>query len=655
MTAAGRITGPNSYGKPMATGDIPGRLPAVALAAALPLPFASLPVFALGYWDKAEPLVVGFHVAAAVAALAVIVELWRRGEPALARIVHPYVLIPLALGVWSVLIAPTREMPLLSLFGAPQSGFGGLWFLDFAVLCAAALLAAQHAAAWRWLGRVAIAVAVAVASVKAWDWVNLHHGGGHLLIYVPGYYGWLAVALPVAVRGRERWAALAAAIAVAIVSANATAIGMLAIGTMIVVIGRRGPAWARCVTFSGDAGGVLVMVVAMAPLIALQSVPWLLEKESLRDRHLVHRMIEAGLAAADPASQLLGHGWGRTQDAFQIWLNVSGERLWSPTWTFLSGDYFHSHSWLLEALYCAGVPGMVLVFAGFVIVPVFANDHCRPLALAFAVAIAGLDGLWFQLSLSLPFMAMAFAAVADRSHLRLRWSPRVVALGIGVLAAIQLVAAAALLSAGLEMSRVRAGLDAVPPRTVPVSPDFRGSDLALAEVLRDHTVLFAQRARSGEPTPAMASALQALLNEVDRRAATTRTVLLLTGGMTAMAQIHVNDALPFAAAEEQISMWRRWLDRLLVMAPERTDQAIPYFTAVLARDRFDEVAEISAAMLARDIRDPVGLYYQGLTRVQQPSPQAKADGLAMVRDAVTAGMDRFMPIDPKLKELLGLP
>jgi len=63
----------------MRTIEPPGRLPALALALALLLPFASLPVFALGYWDKAEPMVVWFHATAALTAFAVAVDLWRRG------------------------------------------------------------------------------------------------------------------------------------------------------------------------------------------------------------------------------------------------------------------------------------------------------------------------------------------------------------------------------------------------------------------------------------------------------------------------------------------------------------------------------------------------------------------------------------------------
>lgn len=407
---------------------------------------------------------------------------------------------------------------------------------------------------------------------------------------------------------------------------------------------------ARRLAHSGKAAAALTAIAAIAALAALQWVPPLLEKESLRDRHLVHELIEAALTA-DPAGMFRGHGWGRTQDAFHTWLNVSGERLWSPRWTFLFSDYFHSHSWALEALYSAGIPGVGLMLARFVAIPLFAAKERRPMALAFAVALALFHGLWFQLSLSLPVMAMAMAALAGDTRLGFRLPPRVGAGVAALLGMIAAMAAVALFSAGLSISRMRTTLDHVPPLPVALAPDFRGSDLAFAELVRDQLTAFADRA-GYEPKEPIATAIRALLQDIDQRVPATRDVMLLTTGLTAMTRIQVDGDLGFAAEDGQMAMWRRWLDRLLMMAPGRTDQAIPYFTAALARNRMDEVEEISAAMLSHDPGDPVGLYYHGLTLVVRPSPETKARGRALIREAIRNGMDRFMPIDPKLKSLL---
>lgn len=630
----------------------------VALAMGLLLPLASLPVFAFGYWDKAEPLIVLFHAGAALASLAVAVALLLQPHATLARITHPYVLLPLAVGLWSLVIAPTTRLPLLSILGAPQSGYGALWFFDGAAWCACALLVADHPRAWTWLTRLAVGIALVIAIIKGWDWWSLHHGGSHLLIFVAAYYGWLALALPLPTcRGEpQRLVELvglgAVAGGLAVASQSMTAVGLLIAAGVAAAIPTRWPHLATRLTPRG--GAALVAVAAGLPWLVLHTMPWLLEKESLRDRFLVHRLVQAHLKA-DPAALVLGHGWGRTQDAFHTWLNVSGERLWSPTWTFLSSDYFHSHNWALEALHAAGLPGLALVLAGFVAIPVFARADCRPLATAFALAATLFHGVWFPLSLSVPLTAMALAGVADRIGLPTRPALGRVALPVMLaLALVQAGAAAALLSHGLAIGAIRAAWQEVPPRPMPVPADFRGSDLAAAEAIRDQLADFAVRART-EPTAPIAAATLPMLAFIDARAPHTTTLLLLTTGLTAMTRIHVTGDLAFLAAPERMATWRRWLERSLALAPGRSDLAIPFLTAAIAQGRVEEAADVSANLLVTDLNDPVGLHYQGLIWILDAEPEHKAEGLRLVRAAIDNGLERFMPVDPAVKAAVGLP
>lgn len=626
--------------------------PALALASALPLPLASLPVFGFGYWDKAEPLVVWFHASAALATLAVVCALWRLPQPTLERILHPFVVLPLGVGVWSAMIAPAVQLPWLSLLGAPQSGFGALWFFDLAAYSACALLVAERRAAWRLLVGIAIGVAAVVAVLKAWDWYGLRRDGSHLLIFVAAYYGWLALALPmIAATRRELIVGLAVAASVAGASLSMTAVALLAGGNAMTAAATTLQRLTRLLT--PCVAALAVAAAAGLSWLLLHSLPLALEKESLRDRVLVHRLVQADLAA-DPGSLLLGHGWGRTQDAFHVWLNLSGERLWEPTWIFLRSDYFHSHHWALEALHAIGLPGMLLVLAGFVALPLFARRERLAHAAAFAIATILFHGMWFQLCLSIPLTAMALAAMADRTRLL----PRVPAgaaawLGIAI-AMAQMAAAAALLSHGLAIGTVREAWTTTPPRPVPIPADFRGSDLAAAELIRDTLTSFAGRART-EPAAPFAAAIRPMLAFIDGRATDTRTILLLTTGLGAMAQIHVTGELAFAAAPEDMTMWRRWLERLLALAPGRSDQAIPYLTACIVQGHMDEMADLSGRLLAAQPDDPVALYYQGLVAVTQPEQERRTAGMAMIRRAIDHGIERFLPIDPKLKTLFRLP
>ena len=155
------------------------------------------------------------------------------------------------------------------------------------------------------------------------------------------------------------------------------------------------------------------------------------------------------------------------------------------------------------------------------------------------------------------------------------------------------------------------------------------------------------------PSEPIVAAIRADLAEIDRRATTTRSVTLLTTGLGAMAAIHVTHELAFAKADGQIVLWRKWLDRLLEIAPGRSDQAIPFFTAALAQSAFPVVAEISAALLARNANDPVGLYYRGLTLAVDSQAETRERGRAMIGQSLDAGIERFMPIDAALKRELG--
>lgn len=612
------------------------RLPVAALGLALPLPFASLPLFAFGYWDKAEPMVAWFHIGAAFAWLAVAIAGWRSGREAAAAAAHPYVLVPLALALWSMLAAPATELPWLSLFGPPQSGLGALWFLDFAGYGACALLAIRHPHAWKWLVRWAVLITLAVAVLKGYDWLSLRRQGGTLLLFVPSYYGWMALALaPLALtmQGRaDRMALLVGAVLVAAASASLTIALLLIFGLAYVALSfrGRGVGWIGWTTASRTATAIWVVAAALLPWLLLQTLPWMRLKESLRDRWLVEKMVGSALAA-DPRL-LFGHGWGRTQDAFHAWLNTTGERLWNSDWIFLSSDYFHSHNWGVESLYAAGLPGLLLTLAGFLALPWWAAPQRRAAAAAFAIAIAVFHGVWFQLSLSLPLMAMAFASLAGDAPSFPRSRPvRIIA---PAAALAPLIAAAMLISFGLRMSATH------PPE------DFRGSDLAASELIRD---TLARR-----PAPPAAD-IDLMLDFIDRHADRTPTIMLLTTGLTAMAQIHVTGELAFAAEPRQVLMWRRWLTRLLVLAPGRTDQAIPYLTLAISAGQWDEVAGFSRRVLDHDPNDPVGLHYGGLSLLARANgEEERTAGLSMLRRAVAAGIERFIPLDEDMKRSLGV-
>jgi hypothetical protein len=629
-------------------------LPIAALALAIPLPLASL--VTLGYWERAEALQVGLHAAAALASLAVVAVLWAEPARGLRCLRHPVVLTMAGVGLWSVLVAPLVRLPLLSLLGTVQSGLGALWFLDTAVLTACAVLVAEDPRRWRLLAWEAVAVTAVVAALKVADYVTEQP----LLIYVSAYYGWLGIYLPFLARP---WrddrdipltvAALAVAVVVVAASLSRTAAVLLAgivLWTAVGRLGRRVPLAGRLAESKGVAA-VVVALAAILPYIAVRLWGGATTSASLHDRYHLQQMMHAALRA-DP-SPLLGHGWGRTQDAFHAFLNVTGENLWQPTWIFLTSDYFNAHNWLLETLYAAGVPGVLLTVAAALALPLCAARADRAAATALASACLLFTGVWFQLCLSLPLLALAAAAVATPVA-----PPRagraataaavalLVAFGLG-----QAWAAGDLLAFGEAVGAMRQDIAAGKPVAVPDDP--RGSDLAAAEVIRDFLVDLAGQG----PQPAKAAAVRPMLDTLERRIPLTATTQLPVVGLGVLSQIYFSGELAWLAPQfpHADALWREWLDRSLALAPGRTDVAIPYLTRLATSGRLGEAEALARQFLAQDGNDPVGLYFAGLAEVVRPDQAAKRAGIDLLRRSVAAGIDRFMPLDPAVARAIGVP
>jgi O-antigen ligase len=633
--------------------------PWLALALALPSALASLPPFRFGYWDKAEPIVVWLHVCGGIGALGLAAGGFAGGGRLRRALAHPYVLAALGPAVWSLAVAPFVPSPLLQIAGVPQSGLGVLWFLDLAVLIACGLAVREDRLLWRLLVVEAILAVLAVSGIKLVDRYGRIVEGG-ILLYVPSYYGWPGVVLPV-IAGcwqwrRRDWPLATAALATALVSVFAsfslTAWGLLIGGGVLTVAGRcdsdKLPA-----RLSGNRLLALAAVSGVALLIPLllRVLDSQIDSASLRDRIHLQDMVLAALRA-DPA-WLLGHGWGRVQDAFHAHLNVTGEVLWRPTWIFLSSDYFSAHNWLLDTLHATGLPGVILQLAIFLAVPWYAARPARAAATALSVALGLILGVWFMVAFSLPFFALAMAAVAGPAEKRLSGkSALAVAAGLLLVAALQFATAAGLIDFGRKVSAVRQDFRQGLASARPWPADPRGSDLEVVEGIRD---AFGELARAGGPKPEALPAVRAMFDVLRQRIPETGTVQAPIIGLGILSYIHFSRELAWLEPElaDSRALWRPWLERLLVLAPGRSDQAVAYLTDRAVAGDLATVTAFSSRLLASDAGDPVGLYFRGLAQVLSADPAVKRAGIESFRAARAAGIERFLPMDPAILALLG--
>jgi len=94
-----------------------------------------------GIWPQSSLTIAGLHGLAAMAAVGLLCTGWRHRRLVYGRILqHPFVLLPFAIGLVSLLLTPFQILPVRHILGAPQTGEGVIWWFDWAVLSAAALL-----------------------------------------------------------------------------------------------------------------------------------------------------------------------------------------------------------------------------------------------------------------------------------------------------------------------------------------------------------------------------------------------------------------------------------------------------------------------------------------------------------------------------------
>lgn len=637
------------------------RMPALAVMPALLLPLASLPIFETGQWARAEPVVIAAHAAAALAALTlVILAIAGRLDPDCLRPAWP----AFALALWSLAGAWWQDNLAGGILGSPQSGQGALWYLDLALWLVVARLAVRSPPAWRLLTDLAAATGWAVALIAIWGRLS----DSPLLVFVTAYYAWPALALPAmlfAHPGGPGWpwrvtAVLGATLAL-LVAADSKAFTLIALlGAVFSAL-----SW-RCATrmpwLQSRSFGLLVIAAAAAiPFILIASGLAAYLGSSMRARVLVAQIVLARLREQWDV-WWIGLGWGRTPEAFATHLDVVQAPLWDHAqWDFLERDYFHSHNILMEAVLAAGLPGVGLAIAVFAVPVWLAPSAKRPYAIAFAGAWLLASGVWFELAFALPFFALAVAALCHTKATAIPFvgaRARYLAVGLAGVGAIALFAVAILLLQQARSADQVITWLKMPHASPPHLVDLRGDDRILAAVVSDAIKDMKDRATANTlVVEAEVRRLEWMIAMLDARIPETRNPALPIVGSNLLIELTLSQNLsalrdPFA---ERLSRWPRWLDRAMVMAPERSDLPIGYISWRLALGDYNEVLIWARRLRQRDPDDPVGLYYEGGVFVLQPDPQLRQQGLSLLRRALDRGVERYIPLEEGFKAKISAP
>lgn len=643
----------------------------------------ALPPFRFGIWNQSEPAIAAMHFISGIAALGL--ALMAAGDRRFAvMMVHPFVILPLAVAVWALFSGLFHRFPMMGWFGTPQIGEGLLWFLDIAVLTASSIIIARFRRLRLILLSCGLIVVLFIGGVTFYR--EFVFKTFFAPFYFPDYTAFYGIFIfPVMVafsgftgrRGKDlsRLAAASLVSGVIVYLSTNWAAYMLAFFAAPIV-------WivlSRIKLTLSRRRALAVFVSALVPIVvtaiviafnpdSLSGLPRKIAflANSVLSRHNL-AVIAIDEVKSNPISFLVGTGWGSFSNLLAIHLPVEWATLWQgpgivgKTWDSVMRVDFHSHDYLIEALVGGGIVSVILVLSITALLPLWCRRRYLPVAGVVAVMTGGVSAFWFQMSISLPFMAMAWGALAGPSTLfrRVRPDRKVVVAGlilIGVFLAYWGADSWAFTSRAYyfqpSMKASLYGPDGQ-RNPCPETIDDRGrGGIHLAHRLRTYTSFVVRRvtAKDGPKLNNLyIKYLRGLIcaseDYLDRGA----SFRLMVASVSARADLSVAPSNPLLdkLRAEFLGNWGQRLDEVLRRAPKRTDLAAAYLMWLINTGRTTEAIDLAALIHERNLNDPVGLWFHGIALLAEG--RRKEEGLVMMRQGIRAGIERIIPLDDALK------
>lgn len=635
--------------------------------------FLALPPFQTGVWFQSEPVAAGLHLITACASAGLVLAALGGSRLLVAALYHPLVLIPLGLATWSLVAGLAwSDLPYLSWFGTPQQGEGIAWYLDLSILTVAARVAWRLPRLRKWAGWCAV-VGLSAAAIlclpgevkRTW---SLYRFQDYFAFH--GIFTFLVAATFLQPRSRLAWGAVILLCAFSVtISENRAAIAIC----VVAAIASAAVIWICRKRYRLSLGMLLAGVIVF-PVTVLYATHYLghgAVGSSTWSRAL-HYDVALDALVTEPIKLVTGYGWGHYADLLNTYLPVDKINFVAvhgaiANWDAVSGkSHYHSHHFLIEALLSAGLVGLILAWLYPIAMLLSARRSARNLAAPIALIVAGLTSVWFQLSGSIPLMAMAAAGAGAWSSFSLlgrhrHWVTILSGLICVMAFAACLLSAQAIYRFGEFANRAAEENQRVPdtikfdpedscPSLLPADP--RGG-VHLAELFMDYiAALQTKTAAGGSITTAEMDRLDAYLCLINQQELSGSSIRLQTASLNARADLAFtvpgSDQSP--TVERFLAIWPTQISRFLSYATGRGDVAWKYFTHALNHGGDQTVLAITSQMLERDPDDPVGLWYHGLTILADPDQRAQ--GFKQMNLALDNGLDRIMPISESDRDLI---
>lgn len=646
----------------------------------------------LGLWRQTEVPSALLHFSAALVAFLVGFLAFKRDEETLGLLRHPAVIAIACLALATAALAPLTDSPWRSIHGTLKHGIGVLWHLELAVLIVGCALVLRSKAS----PILESALAISTASVLLLYLLPDNSFLGHPMSFAE-WTGMLAAASAFVIVSRAKSvlslrAFVAAGLLVGGIAVSENRAVMLAVAACVVVLlAMKLPVtkvWLSSPRFRAAfivAMGVLGIAVmsAVAPLVervyaGLEPIPGShqvlsdnpLDRQALQDGPLGTLWSRSHMAlmvfrdmAEHPSTLLRGHGWGAFSTVYEHHAREVPGRLFTtpvPTasltyWDAQKMSDFHSHNLPVEALLSGGIVAFLLWFAALAAV---AAASRRGLVAATGIMVGSL--FWFPVNhMTIALAALVACAISPVAlSVRARYlAPSGAAASMAIVAAVLIVAGSQILAlARIEHNEryfapVAADRDTATCSTIStiMLPEDE-VNISLYEVLSQRILA------SGDREKVVFDRTSNLINlscTMRRYYEADDNIRALVTSLEKRAMLVGIGPASYGPMLDDILNWAKDVDRLLEIAPQRTEHVVPYLSALVQRSKNKALiaSEFDRIVAKLSPQDPVAVY---VTAMRARNNGDDAGFRSLLQKAVSLGYANIYPIPEQQAKELGL-
>lgn len=553
----------------------------------------------------------------------------------------------------TVLCFPFVNIMGLSWLGYPELGYGGSSYLMMVVLTLAFVYYLPDYATFIIFSYISIAGYIGVSTV-----LLPYFGYDHMLPYsFPSYIAFIALGIGASAVWvpRKRNLVLLSAFLLIVVSRNLTAmLGVFFAGTSILILkgGKRFIDLRSMRVFYQ----ILVCMIPIGILLlegsSIQLTPSFASRAQLNQVAFDH-------LSSSPTTWIWGMGWGNFNELFIKHLSFKEmslfrDGMWNPSWDAITRVDFHSHHILLEALYSIGIMGPLLILLVLVLLIQYTKDRCIHWAGAGCVIWITLNSCWFELVATIPFSALFFASLG-RLQKRQAYIdvPRYIFSSfMGVAFFILGYSGFIVFDVARHNNAAESSLWAAPSLSWASAGfeyhDYARGGLHLSQrisVFMEYISSLIQHQKS--PTSFDDQWARTLIECAHQQENSTLYLKILVMKLQALLYECVKkDAFP--EADHAFSQWEKGLRDVYAEAPQRTDLWVGFLQELHQRKKIPSLKFWVNVFLNKNPRDPVALWFKGLSLLGENKETAKA----LLKQAIHERIEAIMPISAAVKKKL---